>query len=59
MWIFEWPLGWFRRGAVVPFDRVGYVIRPDERNPKKALKSTFSRVTLQPENGKIILRAKH
>jgi hypothetical protein len=58
MLIWEWVLGWIS-GEITIFDRVGYVIRPSNRRPKKAIVSRFNRAVLRSDNKRIILRAKH
>ena len=58
MLIWEWVLGWIS-GEVTIFDRVGYVIRPSNKKPKRAIKSMFSRAVVKSDSKRIILRAKH
>jgi hypothetical protein len=58
MLIWEWVFGWIS-GEITIFDRVGYVIRPSNIQPKRAIVSRFGRVVLRSDNKKIILRARH
>ena len=50
MWIFEWPLGWFRSGGITIFDRTGIVVKS---NCKLAVAKTGDRKLITKSLSKV------